>query len=47
MKKIKAIRLGEMIKWWTKNNKGSFNTELYLRVVYVKTMEDGNQTLDM
>jgi len=44
--KIKAIRLGDMIKWWTRNG-GSFNTEHYLKVIYAKTMDDGNKTLDL
>lgn len=43
---MKAIRLGDMIKWWTRN-RGNFNTEHYLKVIYAKTMNDGNKTLDL
>ena len=39
--KNKAIRLGEMIKWWTQSNRGTFNTDHYLRVVYAKSITQG------
>jgi hypothetical protein len=45
--KHKVIRLGDMIKWWTRNNEGNFNVDLYLRIVYVKSLEYGNQTVEV
>ena len=34
--KKKAIELSDMISFWTKNNKGNFNVELYIKLCYIK-----------
>ena len=36
MKKRKAIELSDMISFWTKNNNGSFNMNLYVRICCIK-----------
>ena len=35
-KKRKAIELSDMISFWTKNNNGHFNVELYIKLCYIK-----------
>jgi len=37
MKKRKAIELSDMISFWTKNNNGNFNMNLYVRICCIKS----------
>lgn len=37
IKKRKAIELSDMISFWTKNNNGSFNMNLYVRICSIKS----------
>ncbi len=35
MKKIFILR--DAIKWWTKNNTGHFNSDLYFKILLIRT----------
>jgi len=37
--RIHKIELSDQIGWWTRNNSGSFNLELYIRICEIKVKQ--------
>lgn len=36
---VNKAQLSDQIRWWTKNNRGSFNVELYIRICEIKSRQ--------
>ncbi len=36
---MNQIQLSDQIRWWTRNNEGSFNVDLYIRVCIIKSKQ--------